>query len=1038
MTKIIGAPTLDDALVRLGEWAREGEERGERNLIFCEDRLTLLSERAVLHALGGTFRTEVSTFARFLSGEQKVLSKQGSIMQISAILSGCEGELSCFRKNAAQTVYETLAQLYASRVDGALLRESATETDGLLQKKLLDLALVQEKYAAFLEERGLLDESGYLSLLPEKIESELRGVNVCFFAFPSFTRQAQEGIRAAVQTASSVTGIFVAGRSDFYTNEGASVFRRVCEEYGEAQSSMLECGLEGAALTLHGGLFAPESFSRSPQNTEQVKIFEAQDVEAEIRTVAALIKQEIGEGNARYRDIALLVSGEDTFPVVEKVFSAYQIPYFADKKRAFVEHPFCRLTLALLRGAHSGVLPEEADEIASSVYFGNGDSFLDLKLDEYNNAIACREYLEKRGNGDSYRNYLIRYGAYRGAVKREIKEGEAVDHYNRAELVRCRERMLSYLAPFPKKGSVSVYVQAIKTLYELCDGERLTNSLIAQRSGAEGEFLKTDSLWRLLEEMDYVAGGEKLTAREFALMLESGLKASSVSLIPQYADAVFVGDIAQSKFARVKVLFASGLTDEIPRCTSDSAVITDGEIKRLSTLQVEIEPAIAQVNARARESIALNLCAFTDRLYLSYPLRRGDEETSKSEIISYARALFDCTPLKLLPWYECCEAQPARLKLFELRDRIEGGHTGVREQFEQVYAALLSGTDGAQVQTLFEGKGKENITSGERIYFGGRTVSPTLLESYFACPYKGFLLRGLNVRERESRSSINADAGNFVHAVLENLAHHLNTLTSDEECRVLARKLAVDLMNTPQFSSLKDTKVGEYTAERLIEESVTVSAVCYEQLRQSEFVVHKLEESVKLPSLSLSGNADRIDKSGEYTRVIDYKTGEFDDAPTPYYVGQRLQLELYLKGAGGQPAGAFYFPAADEFTSSSENKFRLRGFYNADDEVVQKLDVSLGEDEKSTLFDGGRGKGKGNKGMRGEDFVRFLDYATLVSAQAEREMKEGNVAPSPYDGACDYCELKGACGYDGEVRKSESVTCDDIVKIVRQTIGEEE
>lgn len=90
MPNVIGAATLNDALDYLSALIADSEARGERTLVFCEDRLTLLAERAVLEAAGATMLTEVVTFARFLSGGKtgmKLLSKQGSVMAVSAILS---------------------------------------------------------------------------------------------------------------------------------------------------------------------------------------------------------------------------------------------------------------------------------------------------------------------------------------------------------------------------------------------------------------------------------------------------------------------------------------------------------------------------------------------------------------------------------------------------------------------------------------------------------------------------------------------------------------------------------------------------------------------------------------------------------------------------------------------------------------------------------------------------------------------------------------------------------------------------------------
>ena len=127
MTNIIGAPTLDGALAFLTALVSEGEKRGERITVFCEDKLTLLAERAAVLRTKGSFTTSVTSFARFLKGDRAILSKQGSVMEISAILSEHESELLCFKKNAAQAVYETIAQLLSSRADAELLRRSAAE-----------------------------------------------------------------------------------------------------------------------------------------------------------------------------------------------------------------------------------------------------------------------------------------------------------------------------------------------------------------------------------------------------------------------------------------------------------------------------------------------------------------------------------------------------------------------------------------------------------------------------------------------------------------------------------------------------------------------------------------------------------------------------------------------------------------------------------------------------------------------------------------------------------------------------------------------
>lgn len=1007
MTEIIGAPTLDDALAALACQVAEREACGEKNFIFCEDKLTLLAERAILERTGGTFLTEVSTFARFLAGERRMISKQGSVMALTSLMEERREELHCLGGGSAQAIYETVAQLSASRVSAQMLRESAEETEGMLRAKLLDLSLLSEAYGAFLAEKDLLDENGYLALLPEKIAAgALREYNVFFFAFPSFTAQARECVRAAIEGASAVTGIFLAGREDLYTNEAARVFRKTAEEFGEVRARMARCSLEGDALALRNGLFSPEKFALPPQPAASVRTFGAADETEEMNTVCALVKKYVAEG-LRYRDIAVLVPDTESFTVTEKAFGAYRIPFFADKKRPFSEHPFCAFALAALEGAADGYLPETADTIAANICFGGGDG---------------------------YRNYLLKYGGYRGAVTREIKDGDAVKGYDRAELVSCRERMLKIKSLFPRKGTGNAYCAGIRALSALVD-ESIWDQLKIYCTGEEGEFLDLSPLEGVLSETETVAGEKAFTAREFAVLFGNGLKALEISMLPQSADAVFVGDVTESRFPRAEVLICTGLSDALPRVSADTAVITDGEMGKLSSLSVEIEPAIAVVNARARESLALNLCSFRRALYLSCPARRRGAENAEGEILAYARKLFVLPPMPDLFPYDCSERSPAVLGLLALKADFEEGREDDGRKYNSLKAALTRAGEGQSVNALLTGMEKEKISSANELYFSSG-ASPTLLETYFSCPYAGFVSRGLRLREREERSLLDTDAGTFVHSVLEIAARRFGEIESEEECRRIADAAGRDLLATPRFASLTDTRAGAYTAERLVSEGASVSAAAYRQLVYSSFRIRQTEERISLPELNLFGKADRVDESDGYVRVIDYKTGAIDDSPISYYTGRKLQLQLYLLAAsrGERAAGAFYFPAADDFANTGEEKFRMRGFFSKEEDVLSRMDGLRKEGEKSAFFEGG---GRTGKGMTQDDFETFLEYARLVSARAKEEMTAGNIAPSPYEGACAYCKCKGMCGFIGSERRERGVDCGDIVKIVRRARGEE-
>ena len=87
MVKLIGAYTLSECLEAMAENVAAYEALGRRNLIFCEDRRTLVAERALAHRLGGSFLSEITTFARFLKTDAKVLSRQGSVMAVGNLIS---------------------------------------------------------------------------------------------------------------------------------------------------------------------------------------------------------------------------------------------------------------------------------------------------------------------------------------------------------------------------------------------------------------------------------------------------------------------------------------------------------------------------------------------------------------------------------------------------------------------------------------------------------------------------------------------------------------------------------------------------------------------------------------------------------------------------------------------------------------------------------------------------------------------------------------------------------------------------------------
>ena len=1043
MIKSVICTALSSALEKLKEIIVKNERDGKKTVVFCEDRLTLAAERTVCAAVGGTFSVSVYTFARFLSSRRgkrgDVLSSQGSAMAIRRIIEENKDKLKLFGKfsasAAAGAVYDTIALLYSSKISAEDVGKAAAQ--GLLESKLHDISVIYTEYENYLKASGKTDRNAYLGELPEVINSsaDIAESEVIFLGFQSFTRSVLDCVRAVFYRARSVYGLFIGGKEDLYVNEGAAAFEGAAESFGGAVYEYAPSTLIPEAEKLRENLFNPECFYFGGTECANVGIYEAADEDEEMEFIAASIKKHVIDGGERYAKISVMLPDvAKAERRVARIFSQYRIPYYADRRHPLSEHPVCAFISDYLSCVVSGCSFKDTDGVISSPLFP-----------------------ASRADKDIYRNYALRLADFRGAVRREPKkEILAAVGFDYDAVMRVRETFLKGLGNLPARGTPSEVCEGIRNLLRDFKTQEKLNGLSERFSDlypASAEFSSRvyEAVLTVLAEAEDIAGDAPVPLKEFIKILKSGFAALEISLIPPKADAVFVGDLAATANTGSNIVFAAGLTGEVPGSSSDTALLTDGEIAALEKINLDISPKIMQVNMRRRETTALNICAFRNRLYLTYPARSGGEESTASEIIAYASATFlkngaplgavEVKKLSLtegeVPYY-CSERLPA-LKMLsaDLRPEI------IAAVYEVLKRRGLQRHADAAVRPAAEKK----ISEGRALFVSyGSSISPTALEAYFYCPYRNFMQQGLKLQERAEGSMRPLDTGNFIHAVLQKIAPELHTFADDAEVRARAEKIAEQLLNDPAYSSLTDTKSGEYTASELKKEAGTVSAGAYEQLVNSKFSVEQCEtrcEIVLDRGIKVGGRIDRVDSCGDMVRIIDYKTGSVDGAATPYYMGLKLQLPLYLTAAaeGRRAVAAYYFPASVEYKSKADGVFRLQGFMDGSDEVVSVSDTTVEPKQKSAYFDAYLSGKKIDSAMPPEDFADFLKYSALVARKGTREMLDGNIAPSPAENACTYCKMGGSCGFtvgvDGSERTSRTVKCSDIARIVRKERGDE-
>ena len=1040
MLHAINCAALSAALEQLKKIVIRNEEKGQKTVIFCEDRLSLAAERTVCAAVEGTFSTSVFTLARFLSSEkgkaENVLSSQGSAMAVRKIIGDKKNELTLFKKlsaaGAAQSVYDTIALLYSSRVS-AQDAAKAAGNGGILGGKLHDLAIIYSEYEKYLKESGKQDRNAYLRQLGGVISEsqKIRGNCVVFLGFQAFTSTSAECVRAAFGAAESVYGLFIGGKEDLYVNEACTTFIAIANEFGGAEISAAPCYGTEEAEVLRRALYNADSFYCEPTPTDKVNIYEAADAEEELEFIAVNIKKHIAQGE-RYAKISVMLPNLDEGErALARVFSRYKIPYYADRRLSLSEHSLCAFVINYLICATSGCPFAEVDAIIASPYFP-----------------------ATRTEKDIFRNYLLRLASYRGGIKRTPKE-EALTNlgFDITTVEKVRGEFLKGLDFLSVKGGISGICGGIRALLTGFNVEETLKTLSEKYrdykpTAAQFSARAYESLLTVLDEAESISGG--VSVKEFVKILKSGFAAMKISLIPPKADAVFVGDLAATANTGSSVVFAAHLSGEVPAASSDTSLLTDREISALESVNLNISPRISQVNARKRETCALNICAFKKQLYLTYSTRMNGEESGASELISYASAAFKTakgaklepvsvkkveTLYRAIPYY-CSEKLPAIKYLRKFAST---------EYAPSVYKVLSDHGFEAEASAALKIPVKRAISCGQRLYLGGRnSLSPTTLETYFSCPYLGFMRQGLKVQEREEGVIRAVDTGNFIHSVLQDMAAETGSIETAEEFSKRTRAVAEEKLSKPPYSSLVDSKSGKYVAEELLSEAVKISDGMYRQIKNSSFrfSVAECGCEVQLSNVKIYGRIDRVDESGDMVRIIDYKTGSIDATASKYYTGAKLQLPLYLLAVskGKRAAGAYYFPASLEYKDKQDGVFRLQGFMDGSDDVVIASDSTVQPKMKSDYVNASLGGSRSESAMSRADFADFLEYSRLVADVGAAEMLSGNIAPSPAEGTCKYCKAGGSCGVnlgkDGEERKHKSVKCSQIAGLVRKVKGD--
>ena len=373
-------------------------------ILLAPKQATFQLERQLLDdgEISGFTRLQILSFDRLAQfafenlnvAPPKLLSAEGRLMVLRALLLRHADELKLFRGSArragfAQEIGTLLAELQQHQFTSAKLSELAAKNDlrRELRDKLLDLALLAEKYADWLREHELQDANhlldfataalrdqfkiqnskfkieglwldGFAEMTPQELALLAAVIPLCDRATLAFCLETEPTPAASWLSIWSAIGkTFQQCRAQISNLPGCKVKVEILErEPGKnrfAENSALAELEAGWSLPVHGAEHRPPARpEQEPAGSEAgapIRLIACANPEAEAAFAAREVLKFVRAGN-RFHDCAVLVRQLDGYhQPLARIFRRYGIPFFLDRRESVAHHPLAELTRNALR-----------------------------------------------------------------------------------------------------------------------------------------------------------------------------------------------------------------------------------------------------------------------------------------------------------------------------------------------------------------------------------------------------------------------------------------------------------------------------------------------------------------------------------------------------------------------------------------------------------------------------------------------------------------------------------------------------------------
>lgn len=1096
--------------------ALRAADAAPRLLLLTPEQATFQMERALAAetGVGGFMRAEVVSFSRLtmrVFGAEspatlsRVLRPSARALAICALAQRHGDRFKLFGRGAHTAGFydrlgRTIDEFLRHGATAAQIRAGAEKSlTGPSLERVLEVANLYEAYVEWLGDERV-DPTQRLALLRRQAADSawLRDAEVWVDGFASFTGEELATLMTLARVARRMTITLLVEPERVLTPTAAvdefDLFSGAVRAYhrlihgleresveltapivlrpqtpprfkGAPMLARLERGLAGeSGQTRAGETPVPagprarlgETSAPPVADDGAVRVVACETLRDEVACAARWIRGHVADsgGTLRFRDFAIITRElEPCAATISDVLTAYEIPFFLDRRRPLAAHALTRFVAAM------------CDFARSDLGFAAGRRLLQTDLTRAGRRIADRliEWLD--------RHEPVGVEAW----TRPMRGNPARTDAARGRIISAAARLQKAALGDSRTGAQwarAVFAAAV----EIGLRKRMTGWILAAERDGDPETAALHAqaweAWReTLDDAGTLLSDTRMTFTEFANLLVAALKGRTLGLAPPTLDQALVSGIERSRHPDIRHAWLLQFNEGVfPARPVSSGVLSASERAALSETAI---PELRDDEPDAAGERMLAYVAFTrasDSLTISFARGgAGGEAAHPSPLLLDVKDALPELPATIRSAHQAAPpVTPRELAQLELRAALSPEDTTTRTRVRVLLGALkdemfIIG----RAQRYLNGRTYRNQAEplAPRPPDGNGVVwrpSPTELSDFLLCPFKHFARRTLRIKPERGPDSHFLTLGNATHAVLAHAVgvaigktqegHSLEDLPWEEITRA-----AIDAVRG-QIMADKPGDVALFDLQRAPLTRLMLAHV--ERWKCGEMAPFRVEwgfgEAEELPPLRVStkggdillgGKIDRVDRGvrhgAPYYLVYDYKAKAEAFRGKPL-IAERFQGFVYLLALmrsdaleqNAQPGGVLIAPtyAGDlkhrdglpsDTRSASMEEFKPRGLLA---ESAGRL-VHPGDGKSPVGLIQWTKKGGFHASydvIHNAELAEALTQVEAVLAEATEQYARGEVTIAPLDNPrpCKQCGFRSVCRFEAEengVRSSTSL-----------------